>query len=121
MIPEERSVHLYRHGNSVQDIRRITKHSFDKVNNTIQHYLRFGVPPETPKIGRPTNLTTVRKARHMLKFNHKPPKHWQFLTGNQKFQRVQFANSLLCSDFNFDRIIFTNDSRFCLGPDNAFR
>ena len=158
MTPEERIVYLYRQGKSIQDIRRITKHSFEKVDNTIKHFLRFGVAPETPKKGRPTNLTnqaltmitlltvqnrmsscllisnqlkqngilgcsptTVRKGRHMLHFDYKPPKHRQFLSEEQKFQRVQFANSVLCSDFDFDRIIFSDESRFCLGPDNAFR
>ena len=158
MTPEERIVYLYRQGKSIQDIRRITKHSFEKVDNTIKHFLRFGVAPETPKKGRPTNLTnqaltlitlltvqnrmsscllisnqlkqngifgcsptTVRNGRHILHFDYKPPKHRQFLAEKQKFQRVQFANSVLCSDFNFDRIIFSDESRFFIGPDNAFK
>ena len=155
---EERIVRLYMSGKTIYDIRRITKHCFDKVNDTIKYFLRFGTIPAPPKRGRPTHLTnhalttiaaltvqnrmascfaisqqliqngvlhcsptTVWRGRQMLHFNYKPPKTRQHLTLPQKEKRVNFANSMLLSDFDFSRIIFSDESRFCLGPDNKMR
>ena len=158
MTNEERIIYFYRLGKSITFIRRITGHSFDKVDQTIKYFLQFGKAPVAPKKGRPTNLTnqalsmitmltvqnrmsschaismklqqngihgcsatTVWRGRRDLQFNFKPPKHRQFLTLQQKEQRKIFANSLLCSDFDYERIIFSDESRFCMGPDNTYR
>lgn len=65
--------------------------------------------------------TTVYRGRHLLEFNYKPPKHRQNLSLIQKEKRYNFANSMLLSELDFTRIIFSDESRFCLGPDNALR
>ena len=54
---EQIIIELHLKVKSVQDIRRLTKHSFDKVNNTINYYKQYGVIPDPPKVGRPSHLT----------------------------------------------------------------
>ena len=67
------------------------------------------------------STSTVWRARKQLFFNYKPPKHKQNLSENQKMTRCEFAYSLLDSNFDFSRIIFSDESRFCLTPDNKLR
>ena len=155
---EQIIVRLFTQGKTIYDIRRLTGFSFDKVKNTVTYFIRYGVVPVSPKVGRPPHLTnnalmmiaaltvqnrmssnyaisqqliqngilgisptTVWRGRHKLNFNYKPPKHKQHLTNTQKANRYNFANSLLLSNFDFSRIIFSDESRFCLGPDNTLR
>jgi transposase len=61
---------------------------------------------------------TVDRIRHLLKFQYKPPKIIQNLDEEQKQIRLEFAYSLLNSTVNLDTIIFSDESRLSLGPDN---
>ena len=48
------------------------------------------------------SASTVNRGRHKLELNYKPPKIKQFLTEQQKSDRVKFAHSLLANDFPFE-------------------
>ena len=67
------------------------------------------------------SASTIWRGRKQLRFNCRPPKVRQFLNANQKISRMIFANSLLFSDFDFTKIIFSDESRFCLGSDKRWR
>ena len=67
------------------------------------------------------STTSVWRGRKMLQFNFKQPKIRQALNDQQKHYRMKFAYSLLCSELDFQKIIFSDESRFCLGSDNIYR
>lgn len=64
------------------------------------------------------STTTVNRGRHQLELNYKSPKVKQALTETQKADRIKFAHSLLANEFEFNRLIFSDESRFCLTSDN---
>ncbi len=64
---------------------------------------------------------TINRRRHQLGFSYKPPKVKQRLTEIQKENRKKFAYSMLNSNIDFDRLIFSDESRFCLDSDNQLR
>ena len=61
---------------------------------------------------------TISKIRADLAFQYKPPKIWQHLSDEQKNRRIKFAITALQSGFNLSNIIFSDEVRVCLGPDN---
>ena len=61
---------------------------------------------------------TISKIRGDLAFRYKPPKIRQELTAEQKNRRIKFAISALRSEFDLSNIIFSDEVRVCLGPDN---
>lgn len=65
------------------------------------------------------SATTVWRRRKALGFEYKPPKVRQKLNLKQIEDRIDFAHSLLNANWNFDNLIFSDESRFCLTPDNA--
>lgn len=67
------------------------------------------------------SASTVNRGRHKLELNYKPPKIKQFLTEQQKSDRVKFAHSLLANDFPFEKLVFSDESRFCSVSDKKFR
>ena len=67
------------------------------------------------------STTSVWRGRKNLQFNFKQPKIRQALNDEQQYYRLKFAHSMLCSDLNFQKIIFSDESRFCLGSDNIYR
>ena len=67
------------------------------------------------------SASTVNRARHMLDLQYKPPKIKQSLTENQKKLRTIFAHSMIYNSINMERIVFSDESRFCLTSDNRFR
>ena len=62
--------------------------------------------------------TSVWRRKKDLGFNYRPPKRRQSLTDEQKAKRVKFAHSVLNSDIDFETLVFSDESRFCLTPDN---
>ena len=56
----------------------------------------------------------------MLNFKFKPPKIRQYLSEQQIRNRMQFAYSILNSGIDLSKIVFSDESRFCLTPDNKF-
>lgn len=65
--------------------------------------------------------TTVWRKRKELGFNYKPPKIRQALNEQQIENRLKFAYSVLNSPLDYTRLIFSDESRFCLGSDNQWR
>lgn len=63
---------------------------------------------------------TICKIRKNLGFTYRPPYTVQFLTNEQMKSRVEFCKKMLESNIDFDRIVFSDESRFCLGPDNCW-
>lgn len=77
------------------------------------------------KIGRLTGVTishdSVRRVRHELGFNYRPKMAIQELTEVQKKQRLDFCHWILANnEVDFQKIVFTDESRFCAGPDNSW-
>ena len=65
--------------------------------------------------------TTVWRKRKELGFNYKPPKIRQALNEQQIENRLKFAYSVLNSPLDYTRLVFSDESRFCLGSDNQWR
>lgn len=80
----------------------------DSWNYSQAHY--FSISPES-----------VRRVRHDLNFHYKPPKIRQKLTTKQMRKRYIFSQSVLQrEDFDITKIVFSDESRICLGPDSRF-
>jgi transposase len=62
--------------------------------------------------------TTIRRIRHQLHFHFKAPKVRQHLDSEQKQVRIDFASSVLNNQIHIRWIVFSDESRACLGPDN---
>ena len=61
---------------------------------------------------------TISKIRGDLHFRYKPPKIVQNLTEAHILKRIKFAYTLLQSDCDLANIIFSDEVRVSLGPDN---
>ena len=64
--------------------------------------------------------TSIYRIRRQLKFNYKSPKIRQQLTDKQIDNRNIFSHSLLQSNIDLSTIIFSDESRICLGPDSRY-
>ena len=64
--------------------------------------------------------STIRRARHELKFNFRSPKIRQALSDSQITKRYSFATNFLRCGATSDKLIFSDESRICLGPDNRY-
>ena len=64
------------------------------------------------------STTTVWRQRKKLGFEFKPPIVRQSLNDHQNQFRVLFANSVLQSELDLTKIVFSDESRFALRPDN---
>ena len=64
--------------------------------------------------------TTVYDVRHALLYKFRPPKVRQVLTDIQIEKRNKFAHSVLDSNPDFRKFVFSDESRVCLGPDNRY-
>ena len=67
------------------------------------------------------SVSSVSTARVKLGFRWRPPMRVQYLSDSQKFMRIQFATDMLTENIDSRKIIFTDESRFCVGPDNNWR
>lgn len=66
--------------------------------------------------------TINRYQKEILEFDFKPPKVQQFLSEENIASRILFSNSVLSSEkIESNRIIFSNESRFCLCSDGYWR
>lgn len=65
--------------------------------------------------------TTVNEYRKKLDFNNKYLKIRQELTEKQKETRYLFSNSVLANKIDLKKIIFSDESRFCLQNDGNMR
>ena len=63
--------------------------------------------------------TTVWRERIKLGFEFKPPKIRQKLNDLQKERRLDFAYSMLNSELDLSKIVFSDESRFSLRPDET--
>ncbi|OHS95295.1 hypothetical protein TRFO_38609 [Tritrichomonas foetus] len=68
----------------------------------------------------PIATGTIFGIRQSLRFPYKPPKQRQILTQVQKLRRMSFAFSMLIGNYYDDNIIFSDESRFCRGPDKRW-
>ena len=66
-------------------------------------------------------VTTIRRCRHCLGYHYRPPKVKQELTEVQKTQRLEFCYWVLSHQEEVENAIFSDESRFQLGPDNRWR
>jgi hypothetical protein len=82
------------------------KKSFESLSNKIQneHEIHLGD-------------STISGARHLLRFFYKSPKIRQNLTATQIQKIINFADTMFSSEEDFFRIIFSDESRICFGPD----
>ena len=62
--------------------------------------------------------TSVWRMKKELKFDYRPPKFRQILSDQQKENRVKFAYSFIDNNLDPELVIFSDESRFCLTPDN---
>ncbi len=68
----------------------------------------------------PSTINRYRK--DILEFDFKPPKVKQFLSEENIASRILFSNSILSSEkIESNRIIFSDESRFCLCSDGYWR
>ncbi|OHT00141.1 hypothetical protein TRFO_33269 [Tritrichomonas foetus] len=65
------------------------------------------------------SIGTLHSIRNSLRFRYRPPKQKQMLTELQKFKRVSFAYSMIKNEL-CRNIVFSDESRFSLGPDNRW-
>ena len=65
--------------------------------------------------------TTILRVRGQLGFHYRPPKVKQALTEPQKELRLAFCSWVLANKESLPQIVFTDESRFCKGPDNRWR
>ena len=65
--------------------------------------------------------TTVGRVRRDLRFMYRPPKAIQALTDEQKQARIDFCRWVLQNRENITNLVFSDESRFDLGPDNTWR
>lgn len=64
---------------------------------------------------------TVRRVRQSHGFRFRPRMVVQDLTESQKSQRLEFCQWMLNrDDIDFSKIVFSDESRFCKGPDNSW-
>jgi transposase len=75
----------------------------------------------TAHFGVPISRATVNIIRKNLKFHYKPPKVRQHLNEKQKQKRENFAFTVLTSNEQITDIIFSDESRISLTPDNRMR
>lgn len=66
------------------------------------------------------STTSVWRYRHKLNFNFKPPKQRQALNQDQIKNRLIFSHSIVESNLDLSRIVFSDECRFCLGSDNSW-
>ena len=66
-------------------------------------------------------ITTVRRCRQTLGFEYRPPKITQDLSPHQKALRVSFCRWVLDHQHELGNFVFSDESRFQLGPDNQWR
>jgi transposase len=66
------------------------------------------------------NRTTVCRVSRDLGFSWRPPMTRQDLTAEQIGLRLQFAEELLAAGIDFQRVLFTDESRFALEPDRSW-
>ncbi|MBR4634193.1 transposase, partial [bacterium] len=65
--------------------------------------------------------STINLYRKMFHFQYKPPKQRQLLTEEQKKKRKRFVYSIFnLPDFPWRTIIFSDESRVCLGNDSKW-
>ena len=69
--------------------------------------------------GTSISQTTVLRCRSRLKFVYRPPKVIQMLTQEQKELKVMLRDWIHRDEF--EHILFTDESRFQVGPDNMRR
>ena len=73
------------------------------------------------KTGVVISHDTVRRVRHSLGFNFRPRMTVQELSETQKNQRLEFCQWFLKrEDLHNMPIVFSDESRFCEGPDNSW-
>ena len=73
------------------------------------------------RFGTNVSRTTIMRRRKELRYEYRPPKVQQMLTPEQKRVRVEFCRYILEKVEQFQVILFTDESRFCKGPDNQWR
>ena len=66
-------------------------------------------------------ISTIRGCRQALGFQYRPPKASQDLTPEQKELRVEFCRRIVAHAEEMPNVIFSDESRFQIGPDNQWR
>ena len=65
--------------------------------------------------------STITRVRNELGFHYRPPRVKQELTEIQKKERVEFCHWALSNRDKIPCLVFSDESRFQLGPDNCWR
>ena len=68
--------------------------------------------------GVKVSYSVVWQVRQRLRFRYRPPMRIQSLTAGQIRDRVSFCQAILHRDL--PPIVFSDESQFCLGPDNRW-
>lgn len=71
--------------------------------------------------GVQVGITTIRECRQALGYEYRPPKATQELTPLQKELRVNFCEWVLSHQEEVKNAVFSDESRFQVGPDNRWR
>jgi hypothetical protein len=61
---------------------------------------------------------TINRASHLAHFSYLPPKKCQVLTEQQRRESMQFARDFRTGKLLLVNLIFCDESRFAMGPDN---
>lgn len=66
------------------------------------------------------SIGTINHCIHLLRYSYKPPKQRQALTAWQIERRLAFAYSMIIGGLDRENIVFSDESRFCRGPDHRW-
>lgn len=104
---------------ATEQIRKAIENGFLKNARTTDQQMSEDI---NAAFGVRLHRTTVCRVRNDFKIRWQPPKVIQALTPDQKAQRVQFAKDMLefLNEHEDIPIIFSDESRFCKGPDNTY-
>ena len=84
--------------------------SDDKMVSLVQ--VRFGLT---------IHRTSICRLRRELRYFYRPPKVIQSLTQEQRGARIEFCRWVLENQDKIPNLIFSDESRFEIGPDNTWR
>ena len=73
------------------------------------------------RFGVPIHRTSICRLRRELRYFYRPPKVIQKLTQEQRDARIEFCRWVLENQDKIPNLIFSDESRFAIGPDNTWR
>lgn len=103
--------------------KKITKKDFLAIKRTISHKLEKSERITSPFLIKECNLNanvrTVQKHVKAMGYKYKKANKEIVLTQQHKENRIKMITSWIVNEFNFNKVVFSDEKRFCLdGPDD---